>query len=1011
MNDIRVLRVFLMGIMAVFCPPRTSSASGVSIGAEAYYVVSTSVEGQTPPVSKIRITVTGEQEVDARVLSWWEMIVELRGGGTFGVRILSERMPMTSPDGVGEIARYLYRDAAGKVVEYREGRTERALLPLLDFRKHFLPRVSIDAHYRNGFASCGGLMGHVLTRVPRMDDLDRVSFDDPIVLTLRSDFIIAASAEIRQPEGTDYSKDKARPYSREDYETMIDAGANLFRPTDALMEWLKYLPVYYQSAPLLPDSFYRSNYWLPRMYLDEPSVRLGWSGGIPNNPLGPEQVAEALRQHVAAFFTSERLRVRVKGDLGRMDLIHPNTLSWDTDYWSAWYQLAAGAPAIVHEARYEAHNYGWHPKDLFGEEGLDGIGLAEQVNCMNGFMRGAARAFGGTWGTSGYPEGNPDFRLPAFTRAYDMGARYLWFWTHYPSMSFKVQEEIIRGVMKHASRHPRDFEQANKAAKVGIAFPSGYVFGWNGTWGMEREQHTLGGASYADISAAGLWEGIFCSLRGVEFDFLVDEARIHEMGYEQLVVVKTDGTTNVIPSRTEIRAATDLALTIDDGKVPNVSERMKGDPDYIVKRTVGVTIDGDLSDWRGADWIELRSDKHGWPDKVDLGWFTLTNDLSNKEYNVRFKRLMGMSVVQVDDKLEAKYELDEFNGQGIVVTEVIPGSPADKAGIREGDVIVGIGPWDPIKYLFRVWQFFMAYADGRDGDELRFHIMRSGRYDFRHEGDLDADIAMAVDDEHLYLAVRVVDDVHSQRHFDWEYWKGDSLQIGFDPTRERRDYGYGEENQEFGFILQDDETLVWRYRGRRGQALGCTDKVNAKIVRHEKETVYEAALPLAELAPMAPDLWPMCGFNIVVNDSDGKKCRKARIELRRPAMTRGKRPKDFALLRFEPSPNQEKISAALLWRKRATRQGGGFRLVLAGCSPKTRNAMVSARLQSLDSPDTDPTTATLQVQLLPEPGEVSLHVGTNSPPGRYRLTVEIQDKAGVVAATDSLPVYIYPDVR
>jgi hypothetical protein len=305
----------------------------------------------------------------------------------------------------------------------------------------------------------------------------------------------------------------------------------------------------------------------------------------------------------------------------------------------------------------------------------------------------------------------------------------------------------------------------------------------------------------------------------------------------------------------------------------------------------------------------------------------------------------------------------------------------------------------------------MAYVDGRDGDALRFHVMRSGRYDFRYEGDIDADVAMRVDDANLYLAARVKDDVHSQRHFGWEYWKGDSLQIGFDPTLERREYGYGEENQEFGFILQDDETIVWRYRGRRGQALGRTEKIDAKIVRHDKETACEAALPLTELAPMAPDLWPLCGFNIVVNDSDGTKYRKARIELRRPAMTRGKRPKEFALMRFEPSSNREKISAALVWRKRATREGGGFRLVLAGCSPEAQAAVVVARLESVDWPDKPAATAKLNVGLSPEPREFSLHVGTNSVPGRYRLMVTVQDKRGRIAAADTLPVYVYPDVR
>ena len=88
------------------------------------------------------------------------------------------------------------------------------------------------------------------------------------------------------------------------------------------------------------------------------------------------------------------------------------------------------------------------------------------------------------------------------------------------------------------------------------------------------------------------------------------------------------------------------------------------------------------------------------------------------------------------------------------------------------------------------------------------------------------------------------------------------------------------------------------------------------------------------------------------------------------AKTRGKRPKEFAVMRFEPSADGVKVSAALLWRKRATREGGGFRLIVASRSPQTRRAELIATLQSLDSPATPPVRERLSLDVSAEAREV-----------------------------------------
>ncbi len=1018
-----------LGWVALFMVARVdAAANGVRVE-EAVYRVQSAGEGGGPVATSLRIAVTGEERVGGEAMVWWEMTVGLRGGGRYGVRMLSERAPMTSAGGVGRVARYLYRDAGERVLEYRDEVTGRALLPALDFEKSFLPVPSDGASRPGGFATAGTFLGHTIVRVVPFIGLERVAFENPKLLVLRSDLLMGpqvSPCHDVNPAKTGRDRFVDRPCTREEMRALIDTGVNYWGVQGRQDAWLMEEPVFFRDAPGHPDRFYRSNYDPGRMFIDEPSIRFGWDEGVPGHDLmEPEQYANALRVRVADHYRSQYLKVPIGGDEGNLNLFYSNFRSWDTHYFSAWQTLAAGAPALVFEGRYREEGYGWHPGIHFGREGLDGLTFEDQLHCMNAFMRGAARAFDGDWGTSVYPEGDPALFERAFLTSHDMGARYLWFWVH-PledggGVGYETLLRLGRAVLAHRRASPRgDLRTAIRAAKVGIVLPRGYIYAPGTILGFEADQVSPGGATYGDISSAALWEGILCSQRGIAFDFLNDEPMVRGLGYERLVFVGEDASLRAEPPWTDVRAARGLTLTLEELTEPAIAAAQNVDAEFHIPRARDIVIDGELGDWKNASWIDLSGKAHG--DLVEIE-ATVANDDAARRLKEQGRNYLGFTWAQLDTELQRTYGLEDYyilgeavedaakpgirvEKAGVVVTSVEPGSALDKGGIRPGDIITQIGP-KTIKYEFQIQEALTWYTNQ---NALAFKLTRSGQERLGQRDNLSGDVAMAADDRFLYVAARVRDDVHAQPFWGWEFWRGDCVQIGLATTRSASLGGYGENDHEIGLALKDGRAVAWRYHGRQGQPREVVTSVDIAIARDEGRTLYEAAVPLAELAPLAPDLWPKIGFNVVVNDNDGEDPgqRKGRLELREGTMTRTKAPGHFAVAEFEPSGREEKVSAALFWRRRATPEGGIFRLRLAARSPATASTRVLAVLQSLDSPQTGPVTARLAVPLSSEPREWSLVAHTDSPPGRYALNVWVEGADGETCATERLPVYVYP---
>lgn len=1005
-------RIAVLAILP--CLLGCAAYSSVGNGARAQYYVQPAIEGQTPPIVRIEVIAGETEEVNGKLYQWWEMIAEKPEGSAFGIRVLSREVAMTSSSSPGDIVRYIYAPCAGAVLDYRDERTGKALLPAGDFVHDLFPRSATTTKYTDGFATTGRILGHVLIRSRLRDDFPQISFNEPKVLVLRSDLLIGSQADIRQDEDpTIPPMDRPqKPYTKADYEEMIAAGANYFGPRSEIRSWLQEQPVFWRGTPHFPDDLYRSN-WVPgRMFLDEPMIRFGWNQNVPSTPLSPEMVSEAILTRVAAMERPSKRVIETSNyaEIGDMELIAPPTPVWETEYHSAWYQMAGGASGFVHEGRYRQRGYGWSPETLFGE-GLENLTDRDMFDYYYAFMRGAARTFGGWWGTAIYSESDPKYRIPAIISAYEKGARAIWFWT-YDDVDFANQIRMIKALTTYARLHPRpNIDELVKKARVGIVLPSGYMISDQGIRGMDPEQINDKGVSYGDIACTAIWEGIISSRRGLEYDFLVDHQGIEKMGYEQLYYIQTDGTIRAIPARRDARAPKDLRLSLEPAEMPVKTDR-QAKPEYRIARSQGIRLDGDFSDWVGANWITMDGDPYVFHDSY---FATVTVTVPEWVKPDSDRSYLGFTYEQMTPELKRKYRLEFWPTENAtVVTSITPGSPAEQGGLRVGDAILEMNGRRAI-WAFQVWGFVDDYRK-HPGAKIEFKVKRPGVEYYSGSSDLSAKLAFAVDDDNFYIAAEVKDDLLDTFANEWSLSNtimpavrmGDCVQIGLDPICERLPDSYGENGHEIGLGMRDGKGVAWRWKGRRGQPKADIPSARVAVKRNGDKTLYEAAIPISEIAPFNPDIWPLCAMDIVVNDADGPELRQSRLELKTWAMTDGKHPADFAIFECDPSVDKQKISAAIFWQKRCLQPGGYASVSIVASSPGSKQARIRTVLSSLDDTNAKPAHAEIDLPISPDAKAYTLRVATQSPPGRYRLAVEVADTKGKVVARDQLAVYVYP---
>jgi len=782
------------------------------------------------------------------------------------------------------------------------------------FRELFLPVPQPEPVLIDGFAAAGRYLAHVivLDRVTRTVPAEPIN--DATVLPLRPDLLVGTSRNFKddgkgRPSPTaDYHY---IPFTDADYDEMIDAGANYFGVQGDQVDWVRHRPVFYRGPGAFPEDWYRSNYMPIAMFSDEPMVRLSWQLDIPPQLSHPQQMASFLESRVRHIYATIHDLAPIQRvfptPLGLSTRDHIHTPTWETEYQTAFYQLAGGAAGIVHEGRYVREGYGWHPTALFGP-GLE-VTPREMLQCVYAFLRGAARAFDGDWGTSIYGQSDPNLRVEALTLAYDMGAKYLWFWTsdHDHHMPYPDQLALTRALIAHADAHPRDgLDRLRDRARVGIVFPAGYTLSWGDmfnqpTLGFERINHT--GTAYREVVAAAMWEGVLCAKQGVSFDFTVDHAGLADLGYEELRIVGEDASVTRVPLRVSTRPVVpDVGVELG-GASPLPSTPVPDDALTAIPVRAGqITIDGQLDDW------------------------------------------------------------------------------ADGRFLIHQEAPSGGGAWD-------------------------------GSADFA------AAIAFAYDASFLYVAARVTDDQYDQPYYGWEMWNGDSVQIAFDPMNEPVDPGYTLNQHEIGFGLADGRPVAWRWNGRRGQpACEMSDvRCAIRLMRGARPgLVYEAAIPLSELAPLAPAITPVVGFAVTFNDGDNGQ-RETFHETSPGAMTEGKHPVRFRKLYFPPPDDDARQRvrgprawAAVIWHDTVAPVGGTLTAELATCAWDEREITLTARMTPLEPLAGLAGSASATCSATAAPQRHPVRITADTEPGRYRLTLTANDDTAATLARESMTVFIYP---
>ncbi len=475
-------------------------------GTIGHYGMLTCWVDKPPPVGAVDFICGPIEKVGDAAYTWWQLDIRKSDDAKDAtplvqIRGLTSRNPLAEGDGPVRFKEYLVRlPHAGETLGYRNIHTKWALLPGWGgFEDNFVPYAAWASGRQAGLPETATLLGHVLALRSAGKDARWKTWDNAKVLDLDPELLVGTGRNFKDKEGHRLPQTPTRqnytytPFVEEDYRIMLEAGVNLFCVAPEQERFVRARPVFYirgrsGDPPLLyPADLYRSNYLGPVMFMDEPAILLMADKAIQDQkpPWRFSDVVTALVKRVQTTYNSsdhygryamERPDSGQRINIGDMRLDQYDFPVWETIYETAFYQMAGGCNGIVHEARYQLADF---DKAVAKYGGKDVKHTPEQLLKYHyAFLRGGTRPFGKYWGTAIYGQCDPAISPKAVTQAYDMGARYIWYWTsdHDHHLPWVEQMELTRTLRKHAAEHPRPSIFANSPMlDTAIAIPFGYI--------------------------------------------------------------------------------------------------------------------------------------------------------------------------------------------------------------------------------------------------------------------------------------------------------------------------------------------------------------------------------------------------------------------------------------------------------------------------------------------------------------------------------------------------------
>jgi hypothetical protein len=479
------------------------------------------------------------------------------------LRALTSSDPLAEKQRPAEFARYQLRlPETGETYEYRDRNTGGALLPSwADFERNFLPHPASGTGRRHGAAETCKYLGQLLSLAPATVRTDEawLPWDNVRPLELNREILVGNDRDFKDSEGHRLPKSNTNDYAyvpltEEDYRTAIDAGMNLFPVTANHEPWVRSEPVFYLrdatgKPPLrYPADLYRANYLGYVMFVDEPASLILNRPDLRRAARFPSDLSTLFEMWTRASYLSadsygvwhlEAALRRQDVNLGDMRLTQFDYPTWDSYPESTFYEMKAGVAGIVEEGRFNTTAF---DARVLAATGLKWKHTPLQVLKFDyAMMRGGTRPFGKFWGTAIYGQCDPAIAPLALTTAYDMGARYFWFWTsdHAHHVPWNEQITLARMLKDYIAKTPRRsiyLPQPKRDAV--IAIPNGYFlslrdFAWNQG---ENSVRSESGAKYQRVLQRALMAAHQCFDRGEDFDITIQDG--HRLdGYRRIIKI------------------------------------------------------------------------------------------------------------------------------------------------------------------------------------------------------------------------------------------------------------------------------------------------------------------------------------------------------------------------------------------------------------------------------------------------------------------------------------------